>query len=266
MRHLKKLNEREITAYHGSMKNFKKFSTDKIYSGVGGADYGWGIYFTDNEKIATRYAIHANKTKMRLYTSELGDKLGKDIEEIFGYHSPFRNVASGINMYYDYYKEGVLEEKLRMYFGANADHSALIELLEPYFERITQLKANNVLYTVKLYKGRDVGSYELLDWDMVLPKSQRERIHRQREEEGLTFSDISRGECGGDVYYRIAGEAFRIDPSDLRAPAYKETSLFLLRAGIDGIKYQQEPEDEHHNYVIFDESQVEITDKRDANI
>ena len=42
-------------AYHGSPHNFDKFSTDAIGTGEGAQSYGWGLYFAENEDVASGY-------------------------------------------------------------------------------------------------------------------------------------------------------------------------------------------------------------------
>ena len=45
-----------VSLFHGSPHSFDKFSTDYMGTGEGAQAYGWGLYFTDREEIAKRYA------------------------------------------------------------------------------------------------------------------------------------------------------------------------------------------------------------------
>ena len=54
-------NIRLQTAYHGSPYGFDEFSSDKVNSGEGSQHYGWGIYLTSSQSIATDYAERLDK-------------------------------------------------------------------------------------------------------------------------------------------------------------------------------------------------------------
>lgn len=61
--------------YHGSNKKFDKFTTNKIESGQGANDYGWGIYLTEEEKVALFYANDTKKRTKAIYSVVLKDGL-----------------------------------------------------------------------------------------------------------------------------------------------------------------------------------------------
>jgi hypothetical protein len=44
-----------IIVYHGTDGEFDKFDLNKIGSGTGNSVGGWGLYFSDNERVANQY-------------------------------------------------------------------------------------------------------------------------------------------------------------------------------------------------------------------
>src|SRR5690606_14191023 len=44
-----------IRAFHGSPHDFDRFSMDRIGSGAGSQDFGYGLYFAENENVARNY-------------------------------------------------------------------------------------------------------------------------------------------------------------------------------------------------------------------
>lgn len=60
------------TLYHGSPYDFSNFDMSKIGSAQGDQKYGYGIYLTDNKKLAIHYAIKESlpkdKNALNLYT------------------------------------------------------------------------------------------------------------------------------------------------------------------------------------------------------
>jgi len=50
-------------AYHGSPERFDKFTTDKMGSGEGAQDFGWGMYFSGDKGVADTYRRWLSKEK-----------------------------------------------------------------------------------------------------------------------------------------------------------------------------------------------------------
>jgi hypothetical protein len=106
----------------------------------------------------------------------------------------------------------------------------------------------------------------LIDWDKPLTKEQRLKINRQLHKETSedlrsnfwidTPSQTDGSSVYGNLGYYIEGK-YAHD---------KNVSLFLKRAGIDGIRFPSNyyaggNSDGHLNYVVFDAKQIQIVKK-----
>lgn len=60
-----------VSAWHGSPHSFDKFTTEKIGTGEGAQAFGWGLYFTDLEGIATNYAKTLSKGGMSVIDKDI---------------------------------------------------------------------------------------------------------------------------------------------------------------------------------------------------
>lgn len=124
------------------------------------------------------------------------------------------------------------------------------------------------LYSVTVHKGKTPDQYKYLDWDEKVSKEDAEVIEKALLKEGYTNK-------GYDAKF-IATETVKDLYSQLRFVIFKsdkESSLFLLRAGFDGIKYGskrqinpdlEKAKNESYNYVVFDENAITIEDKEEA--
>lgn len=69
----KNISEAPIPSFHGSPHNFDEFDAYYIGTGEGNQAFGWGLYFTQNKKIASDY-----------YAKELAEKLaGDDVWDLY---------------------------------------------------------------------------------------------------------------------------------------------------------------------------------------
>jgi hypothetical protein len=55
----------ENILYQGTPSDFDSLSLDYIGSGAGSCSFGWGLYFTDDPKIAEYYAFHNSKSSQK---------------------------------------------------------------------------------------------------------------------------------------------------------------------------------------------------------
>lgn len=257
--------------YHGSPYDFEEFLTDYMGSGEGNQSFGWGLYFTELEDIAKHYA-----DKLRLNKVLIGGKtIDKVREEI---DSP---VISWIESYYTEY-------------GLNKDQ--IIEKLEDQLEDKEWLEKNKWVETgikkvLEYIKDKDIeGDYSgrnlykivlnkknltWLDWDSPIPDSiyetigyklkyngkyLRELFDDSKKFERTDGSFVSGNKPNGLLFYKRISQILGSD---------KDASLFLLKHGIDGIKYPAESitkaktseNNRGFNYVIFDPSIIKIEKK-----
>lgn len=88
------------------------------------------------------------------------------------------------------------------------------------------------IYKVSIHKGKSPDQYTWLEWDKPLSEKQIDKIKKQAEIEGV---DISNVDFSGDAknIYNELGQHWYFNGIKNHP---KEVSLFLLRAGTDGIK------------------------------
>jgi 8-oxo-dGTP pyrophosphatase MutT (NUDIX family) len=255
--------------FQGTPHDFEKYSTEYIGTGEGQQVFGWGLYFTDIKDIAKNYAKNElliqkeivrksdNPSHLWIYTNisdNVVDKLGylkiklKEFEELK-----------------KEYKKDIWDDKIENY-------STLIDIIQNYQGKI---------YSVTLFKKKNPNDYELLNWEEKPKKEHIDLILNQLEKEKIVVKrDLGKGEEG-----RFRGEALtkilNNEPTDYTGGTKnsnlytelssflggdKEASLFLLRAGIDGIKYKSGTlsgmkDKEGYNYVIFDADDITIENK-----
>jgi hypothetical protein len=255
--------------FQGTPHDFDKYSTEYMGTGEGVQAFGWGLYFTNIKDIAKNYAKNQkliqkeisrksdNSAHLWIYTNisaNVVDKLGylkiklKEFEEL-------KNE----------YKKDTWDDKIETY-------STLIDIIQNYQGKI---------YSVTLFKGEKESDYDLLEWEKKPKKSQLDLIKKQLDKEGI----IVKRDLGIGKEYRFKGEALdkifnqqetHYTGGTKNSNLYtelsaflggdKEASLFLLRAGIDGIKYKAGTlsgmeDEEGYNYVIFDADDVTIEGK-----
>jgi len=258
------LMEKVVDAYHGSPHKFDKFNTDRIGTGEGVQAFGWGLYFTDLESIAQDYARKLSRVNT---IDEVFDKLNLNqdtktfrVRQVLYDFIP--NTSKG---------EWLLKDiENGLYNSFREDE---IETLRKFAE----YKIKN-LYKVSLHKGKTPDQYIWLEWDKPLNNFIINKIEKQFKLEnykgrvliknnkvfyiiGDLTEEIVKGK---DLYYALAGDWGQTNK--IEKFNAKETSLFLLRAGIDGIKYPAESiargatsdNARGFNYVVFDENAVTI--------
>ena len=257
----------QVDAWHGSPYQFDKFTVEAIGTGEGAQAFGWGLYFTELESIARHYA------------KSLSNKPDPVKEVLF---SHLKNESRKDRVLKDLNDTKDILFELKDYDAVN-NVEAAIELVksidrENVYDFDFENKGN--LYKVSLHKEKTPDQYNWLEWDKRLTDSQRNAIISQAKKEGMnleehTYPSGSKGIVinGKDgemkaiatngkqiyewLYQSVGGRIFDTD---------KDVSLFLLRAGIDGIKYPAESISRGatsdtargFNYVVFDENAVSI--------
>jgi hypothetical protein len=258
----RQLQDEEVTAYHGGPHSFDKFSTQYMGTGEGAQAFGWGLYFTDLEDIAKTYAekLFPIKFPKHIYRIALNRVLEDVTNSKFG--------SGGKREFFD--KKKAIEIINQKSFNQELK-DFLLDVIEKY--DLKELKKN--LYKVTLHKGKTPNQYTWLEWDKPLTDNQKKLIIDQSRKENLkSIKKISFGLEDTKISPESVITSF--SPKSLGMEIYrnisayfnsdKEASLFLLRAGIDGIKYPAESiakgvtsdTARGFNYVVFDENAVNI--------
>ena len=293
----------QVEAYHGSPHHFDRFSLEKIGTGEGAQAFGWGLYFTEKEDIARYYARSLatyEGEKLGPKIDELDSWELNSLEEWLGDNgqnvwSDYEEMAKAKGV--DWSKinydnmDDVKKDTIKTYLGIAPNwlggyFPGNTSVFSDYTEEIRQWledqgydveKPSRNLYKVTLHKGKDPSEYTWLDWEQPVSDDNFNKIVEQLYKEAETiipdpigpygpkdkkeflknsFVDVFRyADASGDRIYReLSRQLFNGD---------KETSIFLLRAGIDGIRYPVGSltgniKSDKKNYVVFDENAVEI--------
>jgi len=256
----------QIAAWHGGPHSFDKFTTEKIGTGEGAQAFGWGLYFTDEESIAKGY-VDAGVTGDWLTMtmpdgSEVAwDDLTEEMLQAAKYIEFGEKAAGEFKQNTHYYAEIKAKEA-----GVSKKVVALIKQ-KPKFK---YKKPPKNLYKVTLHKGKKPGEYEWIEWDKKIAPGAGKKIIAQLLKEKIRLDGINEKMVSSpDEFWmksRVTGKEIYRNLSERTIGSDKEASLFLLRAGIDGIKYPTGSlswvkDSKKTNYVVFDEEAVTIDKK-----
>jgi len=235
--------------WHGSPKDFEEFLLDKIGTGEGVQAFGWGLYFTELEGIAKDYAQKlAKKDIIRMYNNDdmpnEAYKLLSDLD-FLGYDDEW----AAVNVFYSDNKKNIIND---------------FDITELQYDKINNSFLQNKRVLYKISTKKDINTYNWLQWDKPISEKNKNLIKNKLDSKyGGGSVDITgplnRGDNGQDIYKGFAKYL----------GSYKNTSLFLLNIGIDGIKYPAESiargktsdSARGFNYVIFDPSIIKIEQK-----
>ena len=243
---------KQVVAFHGSPHSFDKFSTEKMGTGQGAQAFGWGLYFTDLESIARNYAISLSDLEFTIDGEKVN--LLQDKENLGGLFETLYAITDvGVEELYnrinskDYYSEAMSSKMLK-------------HLQELKGKNIERVKTRN-LYKVSLHKGKTPSEYTWLEWDNPMSDKALELFQKFNKEQGINLSNPTEPISKEDRM--TAGQMYNWMSNKI---GQKETSLFLLKNGIDGIKYPAESISTGRtsatargfNYVLFDENAITV--------
>jgi len=289
---------------HGTGAVVDQFETKYIGSGEGATAFGWGLYFTEEERIARHYArsIGGQRHALNIGKNRIDDVTDlqtkyPDIAEHVGWSEVVLNaeeVAKGertkeeVLSDIDDFIDGLGAKRKTTSFIGSLDTpqgrkiaqrliSAEDEITTPKYEalwkrlddleveadlntihdirsaqeenaeaqlawlkyrrlvdkgQIAMAPARHV-YEVSLHKGKDPSEYTYLEWYKPVPKEVR-RLIREAIKDGSTESRlVDSGVAAG--HFRSGQDLYRRITEVLNSK--EEASKYLLRAGVDGIKY-----------------------------
>jgi len=280
----------QISVKHGSPFVFERFTTDKIGSGEGAQMFGWGLYFTDKEDVAKHYAEKLSKMRDGGTVWMIGDKIVRKEEAKFiNVLNSLANGGSKENIISIMEKQVKSLEKRLASLNMDDPMDVLVNPqneIEYYKDAIKYAQAidqpvswgkeetKRTLYNVTLHKGKDPSEYHYMDWEKSIGKDVAKVIENAVGKEYLErkfFTNQNQvQEFNGATAYNFledylaeGNELPDVTVEDYNYP--KAVSLFLLRSGIDGIKYpagtMSVGKTDAFNYVVFDENAVTIEDR-----
>ena len=291
-----------FAVYHGSPHSFDKFTMDKIGTGEGVQAYGWGLYFTDKKSIAEWYAdklggweiIWVDKKKNAIFFQKMKNRLvtfyDENLNEDDDFYDYYKSILDEPEKLIEWAEDKIISEykifkdlgrtkklinnELREVPLANIEARLIRELALDLIENIKEIKFKKNIYKVKIHGDKDINELNFMDWDKVIGEIIFQKIISSIESEGIKVwhSTDPGGRKNTTINYWIGTDGYAMNFKDSGEKIYqglshifkseKEASLFLLRAGIDGIKYctgdTRNKGCDAFNYVLFDEKAVKI--------
>lgn len=245
--------------HHGTGARFDKFSTEQIGSGEGNAEFGWGLYFSEKKDIAQYYAeTIGDMPSYVLYKDGKPADMSSEISRIiYNYDGDVKKAIRSIKKNAKMWeKEGDAEFAGELMKSVN-----LLQKEDPKVWRLKE-EGNRHIYDVEI---PDDG---YLNWDKIVPRDQKDLIRKQADKESASF--VFYGErFSAEDYFSKAGEELKgsqlYKSLEDAFGSDKEASLFLNRAGLNGIEYEagryfSNKKHDEMNYVIFDDNAVRIID------
>lgn len=233
---------REMRAYHGSGADFDAFDHSHMGEGEGAQAYGWGTYVTEVEGIGKTYAEAMGK-----------DRQSKPMQD--KYYEISKNRERYLRKVWEFQHTDNQEEKRRIKAEMESLSADNDRLWAEYHELEENVKST--LYTVDI--PDDNGS-NYLEWNEPIKQKQLTKIASAlAKEKGKEYGDYlkeKKGSYGENIYYELYTSL----------GSQQAASELLHSAGFVGIKYPAEymsggRSDGAKNYVIFNESDLKITDK-----
>jgi hypothetical protein len=278
-----------IRAFHGTPHSFDKFDSSKIGSGEGAQAYGHGIYTAESEGVAKSYRDALSQTARKHNTLD-GVRLSKrNIEQLALDDDPiisnfFRgrgrdaygekdiNAALDGAIAHHTEQRAVFQRRLDKHiarppqqstYGPD-DYRATIAAQDRQIQGLTDLKARVAHVpdekTGNLY-GVDIDAEpeDFLDWDLPLSEQPAGVQEALAKLEGVAVRDLPA--IRGDQYYRRQyGGTTKPGFDALRGRD-------MRAAGIPGIRYPdgmsrgKDGKPKTYNYVVFDDSKLNITSR-----
>ncbi len=271
-------NVKQMKVFHGSGAEFEAFDNSHIGEGEGAQAYGWGTYVTEVEGIGKRYA--------QIYGPKQVMMNGVPIRQVLNNADYWDTAFSWFVKGYEHSLDELKTNVQQAYIDGRiaSPRSKRVREFYKQKERLLQSLENgeitiegspNILYTVEI---PDNNGSNYIDWERTLDRKRRKRIAdavRNLPEEMLdrenhgpnwlrggwnTLANVIEREqlAGLEIRERLV-DAFKEDRE-------RNTSNVLDRAGFVGISYPAQylsggREDKARNFVIFNESNLQITDK-----
>jgi len=141
------------------------------------------------------------------------------------------------------------------------------DIAEHYAEMDSAYDTGANLYKAKVHGDKTADELDFLAWDGKLLGPQKKKIVEQAEKEGYGDYKLVYRDEDGELQLNTSDDVDWLYKKDLTRilGAPKAASEFLLRAGIDGIKYptgyqSKGSHTESYNYVVFDDKAIEIAE------
>jgi hypothetical protein len=277
--------------FTGSAAEYMQPSLHYVGTGEGAQVYGWGLYATDNEEIARWYAdkdaeekygqttltyqgqtmnyYNLGKVSSSLGLTGLEEQAVRQIFNVGGIDKAIDSLEHEINHYkgdIEYY-EGKEQYRVAESYRRELELSQKkLDFLKEHKEELVYkeggTEGHRHLYRQTWFTNRvNKGEANLLDWSGRVTEEQKRQIQEALNKEPFFPDEWKKffnrydfkTNTGQELYNRLS---FMIDSP-------RQTSEFLFRAGIDGIRY---PANSHGqgdgskgwNYVSFSDTNMRV--------
>ena len=246
-----------IKAYHGSPHSFDRFSTEQIGTGEGAQQYGRGLYFAENEKVAKEYRDQLTPRDLDYEDWLMGKyknaERNQDYARMEMYEramlnqtpQDFKDLAADVD-YDDDYRE------------LAAEVGKEIEEYGPNLGR---------MYEVNI----DVEPDELLQWDIPISQQSekvQDAVYANRDAvDQRIVDDYFGGDRNNIINEDMTGQQYMANMDKVNAGVIDGTEYELAERGVKGIRYadaftrHKTPDKRSMNYVIFDDRLITIAKK-----
>lgn len=276
-----------IILFNGSPHIFEHFDISKVGTGTGDTLYGFGLYFADHIEESKYYGNKASGTTFELYGEKYffspkafdcilsalnNDDLNlidKDYNKTFKYDLNLNDLISvsdkAIEKIHrrfaksERYKKRPDEDPVILadavlsasdedfLYKAIADLKK-IQNVSVEEKQIIHFERSRSLYSVKAH----IFQKDLFVWEKPVSKDLKINVEKTLNSHGRTLGEhILNSEVPGSEFYHFLSD-------NMGGP--KKASEFLLSADVLGLKYNSDDK-KGMNYVIFDDSLIEIQDR-----
>lgn len=267
-----------IRAYHGSPHDFDRFDMSKIGTGEGAQAYGHGLYFAENEGVASQYrhkladrptiTVGGNSsfkpdTPEAIVSARLSDYTKR--RRIFGEDPTPQESSAAVKEELDrHIARAAQSNDFDLYKSLSDQRLALDRMSETGID----MNRPGRLYEVRINANPD----DFLDWDKPLSQ-QSEKVR------GALPSDLPADMTGQQVFNEVRQFLMQNQPRNFtdvprgsfvnfdnnRPEVASQISSKLREQGVPGIKYLDQGSrtqgEGSRNYVVFDDKLVEILRK-----
>lgn len=276
-------DQRFAAAWHGTPHDFDSFTTEAIGTGEGAQAYGWGLYFAGRREVADHYRRRLSGDEWVQSVAEDARDSLSEVEGEGGFSDGYTPLDR-IGEEFGHRIEAEVAEGAGRRVTFDDGSTVLVSRDHTY----------SITFEPRARRGRilqveipDDG--ELLDWDKPLsdqPAPVRELVASLRKEDDIdqaAFEDLAEAigvtpdwdVITGEDFYRVLQIGLERDMVPINGPGVlealerglpdKAASLFLRNESIPGLRYldglSRRRGEGSHNYVIFDEARIEVTEK-----
>ncbi len=256
--------ERAQAAWHGSPHDHNKFSTKYMGTGEGVQAYGWGMYFAGKREVAEHYKRTLSNSYVTMDGERLTEASADDVGGlILDAIATFAGDPDAITKAAQFLREEYEDNPWSSPEENRARRQDELEAARLLESGRVKAGASGKLYKVELAPKDD----EWLDWDKPLSE-QSEKVRAALAEMSTTPDGSARfanGMSGEGIYGSIVAAQLKDGSKADHEGSQEAASRALHAAGIRGIRYldgsSRGKGDGDHNYVVFDDADVEIVEK-----